>query len=188
MSLEYLEKQVSQLRRNKVANKSRYIYHNSSIKFLKWLYRNKIHLLTQIFLDFIKLDNNHDPCDQSIRDFLNLQDKHPPILFESISAKDFLTWIVPLKTVKEKSPGYSKYNGHQSSFFNLFRDYGNHMSEELSTELQNNYTGLKRTIAVKTATSNVSCKIGKDPLSMNNFWKVKRDHIFGRTFLILCWN
>ena len=123
MNLEELEEKVTEIERNAVAQVSRGIYQNSSARFLKWVYVNKRHLLTQSFISSVELDSNGEPTDHSIKSILSIQPEQPPIHFEELTARDFLTWIVSLRKKDGTVPGYSSYNSHRSALFNLFRDY-----------------------------------------------------------------
>jgi hypothetical protein len=94
MNLDALEEQVTALRRITVVTKSRDIYSYSIIKLLKWLYKNKSHLMTQFFFEKVRLDTNGEPTDDSLCEMLSHQPNNPPIQFDMITARDFLTWLV----------------------------------------------------------------------------------------------
>ena len=153
-----LEAEVNEIRNNTVSAKSRAVYVNSNVNFIRWLHEHKRHLLNG---EFIAASDNMSKA--SIKRLLNQRAIHP-ILFDDITAAEFMTWIVSLRTKSGSKPGYSSCNGHRSAFFNLFRTYGQIMNQELASELTNHFLGLKRRTAQEIVRGERNVKVGKDPL------------------------
>jgi hypothetical protein len=152
--------------------------------------------LTNQFFEAVEMDDTLQPTDESLRKALNLGPNNPPIMFNLVTARDFLTWIVSLVKKDGTSPGYSTFNSHRAAFFNLFRDFGVTMSKTLEFELRNHFKGLKRRVASRVTNGDGKCKTGKDPLSFGMYrclalamlQSQSREFVFARTFMILCWN
>ena len=70
----------------------------------------------------------------------------PPIFFDLLSAKVFMTWLLSLRKKNGDTYASSSYNSHRAALFNLYRDFGATMSTELESELKNHYKGLKRKV------------------------------------------
>jgi hypothetical protein len=119
-----------------------------------------------------------------------------PILFDTLTADVFLSFIVSLRKKDGSKLGASSCNTHRAALFNLFRNYHKVMGTELEKELASYFKGLKRTIAENTARGEDEIRIGKDPLefSLYRYWckemivRKEKDFIFARCFLVICWN
>jgi hypothetical protein len=194
MSLEQLEIEVLSIRSNTVALNSRSIYTSSTVRFLQWTYVHKQYLLTPGFLELLVLDTSRIPTKDSTKAALLTAPNNPPILFEALTANDFLTWVVSLRKADGTSLSYPSYNSHRSALFNLFRNFGKVTSKIQESEIQTLFKGLKRTVAQTIARGEAEVKVGKDPLSfslyrypcLTFFQEISRDFIFARTFMILC--
>lgn len=191
--MDTLIAEVHEIRNNTVASNSRTIYLNSITRFVLWISVNKPQLLHPDFIHAVQ--SIEGSRKQVIRQVL-LQKNIQPIIFNEIQAPDFMSWLVSLRTNQGSRPGYSTYNSHRSALFNLFRDYGQTMSQELASELSNYFKGLKRTTTMAIARGEASVKVGKDPLPfslyklicLNLLKESKKEYIFGHCFMIICWN
>jgi hypothetical protein len=196
MDLEQYEAEVSTLRANTVSSSSRAVYTSSTVKMLQWMYHNKRHLVSDMWLSNVALDDHGNILRSSIISMLQCAPNNPPIHFEELAAQDFMVWIVTLKKGDGSPLGYSTFNTHRAALFNLYRDFGAQMSKPLETELKNHFKGLKRQTALNIAAGEGEIKIGKDPLSFSLYCflgrqlllQPQREYIFARCFLVLCWN
>jgi hypothetical protein len=155
-----LEAAVSNIRANTVSENSRAAYRRSSIKFLKWLFAHKINLCTQ------ECQNRLVGCeertiDATIASMLNGAPNNPPIEFDTITARYFVTWIVTLRKAEGSVPGYSAYNCHRAAFLTCSAISAVTMSKQLETELRNHFKGLKRQTALSLAAGAGQIKVGK---------------------------
>jgi hypothetical protein len=198
VDLDALRDEVDHLRSNTVSQSSRSVYLLANCRFLLWIWINKSHLLTDEFHRHAALLN--DPSDKEkisfIKEFIANAPHNPPLRFESLTAIDFMAWIVSLRKKDGSTLGYNAQNTNRSALFNLFRDYRKTMSEELSREIKNTFIGLKRKIAINQQNGNGSIKVGKSPLAfdlyrdigMKMLQKEEKEFIFARCFLLICWN
>lgn len=205
MDLSGAAARVKSIRKDTVAAKSRGIYILSNARFLAWLFENKPHLLTDSTLAALEQEQTQQRTRLTSKEVVKilkelLDDNHPgqdhPLKFDELTVTDFMTWIVTLKKKDGSEPCYSTNNSHRAALFNLFRDSGVHMARDFELELQNHFKGLKRQTAVAVTAGEAKCRTGKDPmpfglysiLAMEMLKSTTREHMFARTFLILCWN
>lgn len=99
MDLEQYEAEVSTLRANTVSASSRAVYTSSTVKMLQWMYHNKRHLVSDMWLSNVALDDHGNILRSSIISMLQCAPNNPPIHFEELTAQDFMVWIVTLKKV-----------------------------------------------------------------------------------------
>lgn len=195
-SLEDIAIEVEDIRANTVAGTSRTIYRNSYARFLTWLACNKQHLVTEHFLTQLDTSTSDTAMRKRIIDVMKGDRGNPPIHFDLLEARDFITWLLTLKKRDGSTPGYSTYNSHRAGLFNLFRHYGISMSRQLESELSTHFKGLKRRIATNTTAGLERVKTGKDPMPFGFYQSLcgtlleysSKDMLFARTFLIICWN
>lgn len=193
--MEALLEEVANIRKNTVSDSSRYLYNSSNIKFLLFLLENRPDLLTSEFLDSVKDVDGNDDLRKEILKILDSQDV-PPVRFNLLTATDFLAWIVSLKKKDGKPLAFSTFNTHRAALFNLYRDFRVPMSSELSEELSNYYTGLKRKCADEVGKNGEKITSGKDPLdySLYKLFGIelllsnKKENIFAHTFMTITWN
>jgi len=78
----------------------------------------------------------------------------------------------------------------------VFRDFQKDLPLEFKNALQEFYVGLKKDLNQIDATGVLKITTGKEPMSMTTYrlfcktmmFSDKRNYIFARTFLIICWN
>jgi hypothetical protein len=193
MELCSLQAEVSLIRANTVTSTFRSAYRRSTVKFLIWLHDHRRELLSSACIDYLEDKPNRS---DALLELLSSAPRTPPIMFDTITAADFLMWIVTLRKTDGSTPGYSSYNSHRAAFFNLFRDYEQTMSKRLESELSNHFKGLKRQTALQIAQGESEVKVGKDPLSFTLYRFLglqlmiqnSRECVFARCFMVLCWN
>jgi hypothetical protein len=190
-----LEDEVDFMRENQISNNSKKIYNYSTINYLKWLYANRQNVLTEEFIGAVEIPRDTGrPTTESIIAFLDT--KEPPVHFDQISAKDFMTWLASLRKKNGDKPGFSTYNSHRSAFSNMFRYCGILMPSALEKDLATHFKGLKRLTVQNLVAGNENIKIGKDPLSFELYKFLAKqmlmqptpEYIFAHTFMLLTWN
>ena len=85
---------------------------------------------------------------EKLREILDGAPNDPPIMFDIMTARDFMTWIVTLRKSDGTRLSASSFDGHRSGLFNIFRDFGFTMSKELESELKTHFKGLKSSVPV----------------------------------------
>jgi hypothetical protein len=105
MDLEQYEAEVSTLRANTVSASSRAV----TVKMLQWMYHNKRHLVSDMWLSNVAHDDHGNILRSSIISMLQCAPDNPPIHFEELTAQDFMVWIVTLKKGDGTPLGYSLY-------------------------------------------------------------------------------
>ena len=109
---------VEELWENIVGSKSNKIYNGSMVRFLVWVWANHKSLLTSECAAAADLETNKV---KFFKSFLKKGRAHPPIHFEALTPRIFLSWIVKLRKKDGEKPGTSSYSSHRSGLFNLFR-------------------------------------------------------------------
>jgi hypothetical protein len=193
------EAQLHNLREDIIAEKSKIVYINSSIKFLTWLFVNKRDVLTEAFLDHVRLNmlpNQIEPKRASVKQYID-QNMGLPLHFNRITADIFMAWI---SSYLKPDGGYYKfatYNTLRSSLNFLFIRYTSDAPPvTIVTKLKGYFKALKRRCANNLQAGIDSLKVGKDPLRFDLYKffgnilikDVKKDMMIARTFLIVCWN
>eukprot|EP00644_Phytophthora_capsici_P000270 jgi/Phyca11/99952/e_gw1.4.1039.1 len=172
-SLLTLEAEVTSARASTISSNSRASYLNSTVRFLQWVLKNKRELINENFANTIVLDAKGIAKKESIKVALSSAPNNPPIAFDRITARDFMTWIVSMKCTDGSYHSFSTYAGHRSAFYNLFQDY--------------------HWIAPAIGQGLGQIKVGKDPMPLGLYKQVamamltssSRDMVFARVFLIL---
>ena len=194
--MEDFELEVEQIRANTISDTSRLLYHSSMCRFLMFLWSHHPELLTNRFVEAVNMEQER-PLRNRMLDYLKqplpLED---PIIFDLLTAKTFMTWLVTLKKADGSMLSYSSYNGHRTGLFNLFRNYRKKMSEELSNELTHHFRGLKRKIAQSLQAGEGNIKVGKEPLSFGLYRflgvclmkESSKEFTFAHAFMTICWN
>ena len=105
----------------------------------------------------------------AIKEWLNSDKEriYPPILFDNISACDFLSFIVSLTKSDGTKPSFSTYNTKRAAFKHLFRMYQKKQNENMTNELESHFCGLKRVTAIAIQNGNGDIKSGKSPISLD---------------------
>jgi hypothetical protein len=109
---------------------------NSNIRLITWLYENDRIPLNDAFIEKAE---SLGGLTRSVKKGLLLERNVKPIQFNHVTATEFMTWMVSLRTKDGSRPGYSTYNSHRSAFFNLFRAYGETIGPELASEICNHF-------------------------------------------------
>ena len=195
--MDVLQDEVDAVRQNTVSAESRRLYARSIARFLLWLIQNKPDLVTENLLTAVDTSTGREALEK-IKAFVEDKDNGPPIDFESITARVFVTWLVSIRKSNGAKPGYSAYNSHRAALFNLYRDYDVSMSSTLKEQMSHFFKGLKRTTARRTADGMERVQVGKNPLQFVTYRRIGQfmldqhhsrfDSIFGHFFMVLCWN
>eukprot|EP00644_Phytophthora_capsici_P010188 jgi/Phyca11/120278/e_gw1.41.290.1 len=158
--------QVRQIRENTVTARSRTTYQNSYCRFLAWLLENKQHLIVSQFAECVGGIGAYTPQQlrSRFKEAINQNHRVEPIIFDTLSAEDFVTWLVTLKRKGCGALSYAALNTHRAGLFNLFRDYGKIMSKTLESELTTYFKGLKHKLAKDASNGASGIKTGKDPM------------------------
>ena len=122
LSLSKYEKEVTRIRACNVAKNSRlgYIYRCSSARFLEWLYKRKPEILTNSCKTSLDGCVDESERNEKLREILD----GAPIMFDIMTARDFMTWIVTLRKSDGTRLSASSFDGHTSGLFKIFRDFG----------------------------------------------------------------
>eukprot|EP00644_Phytophthora_capsici_P007419 jgi/Phyca11/111881/e_gw1.21.330.1 len=174
--LATLEDEVTIARASTISSNSRASYLSSTVRFLQWMLKNKRGLVNESFASAVVLGVNGLATKESVKSALSTAPTNPPIDFERITARDFMTWIVSMKNSDDTYHSFSTYAGHRSAFYNLFQDY--------------------HCIAAAIGQGLGQIKVGKDPMPLSLYKQVatamlmspSRDMVFARTFMVLSWN
>ncbi|KAG6963111.1 hypothetical protein JG688_00008304, partial [Phytophthora aleatoria] len=79
---------------------------------------------------------------------VNQDPRIAPLVFDTLAAEDFATWLVTLKRRDSAELSYSALNNHRAGLFNLFRDFSKTMSKTLESELTTYFKSLKHKLAL----------------------------------------
>ena len=194
--MDDLDAEVELIRSGTVSVKSRRIYRASSARFITWLIENNPNLVPRSFRNACGRELSTKELRKRVK-CLIADKQNEPLYFERLTAKVFIKWILSMR----KGDGvemlsYSSYNSHRSTLMNLYRDFSKRVNDDLENELSNYFKGLKRRIAESAANGVEPVKVGKDPLSFAFYNFIcqammksnDKEMIFGRLFLIMCWN
>ncbi|ETK81303.1 hypothetical protein L915_13200 [Phytophthora nicotianae] len=150
VDFDVLEKQVTEIQRNKVSARSHAVYENSYGRFIAWVVRYKPRLIRPTFAE--KLG------DVSILTVKQLRKR-----LEATSV--FGAWLLTLEKPDGGCLSYAALNTHKVGLFNLYRDYGREIPPTMEKELHKYFKGLKRQMVKAAAQGEISAKTGKDPFS-----------------------
>jgi hypothetical protein len=125
--------------------------------------------------------------------------KHPPIKFDLLTADWVMRWMVDIRE-KAAAQGihlsFGSYGQNRAALNHLFRSYRHEMSLQLAGELAVHFRGLKRETALSVGQGRGRVQTGKDPMSFTLYKRLcrfylkseKREYVFTRTFMVMCWN
>jgi hypothetical protein len=111
MDLTEFENGVSNIRANTFTSRFKKVYRRSNIRLLKWIIQHKAALMNDSLSARIQL-NNGEADDQLLSTILDSAPENPPIHFQSLTARDFMTWIVSLRKSDGSKPGPSACSSH----------------------------------------------------------------------------
>jgi len=164
--LSDLEEEVAVARASTISAKSRASYLGSTVRFLEWMFKNKASLIRADFSRAVVLNASGVPDKVSLRSALSTAPDNPPIDFDRITERDFMTWIVSLKKPNGYYHSFSTYAGHRFAFYNLFQDYLRVMCRDFSRELSSHFKGFQRKVAEAVGQECGQIKVGKDPMPL----------------------
>lgn len=132
-----LREQVRQIRENTVTARSRATYQSSYCRFLAWAVQTKGHLIAPQFAECIGAAAVYSTSQlrARVKEAVNQDPRIAPLDFDTLTAEDFVTWLVTLKRKDGGALRYSALSTHRAGLFSLFRDFSKTMSKTLETEL-----------------------------------------------------
>ncbi|KAG2812604.1 hypothetical protein PC112_g15100 [Phytophthora cactorum] len=162
---------VRQIRENTVTARSRATYQSSYCRFLAWVLKNKAHFITPQFAGGVGDVAVYSPQQLRalVKDVVNQDPRIAPLVFDTLAAEDFATWLVTLKRRDGAELSYSALNNHRAGLFNLFRDFSKTMSKTLELELTTYFKSLKHKLAKDASNGASEIKTGQDS-PMFNFY------------------
>lgn len=90
-NLAGLERDVEAARSRIISEGSRNSYRSSSVRFLQWMMRRKRDLVRDEFVWPLVLDAARCPTKASLKASLGSAPSNPPLYFEQVTTRDFLT-------------------------------------------------------------------------------------------------
>ena len=121
----------------------------------------------------------------------------PPMDFKEYTSKDFLIYLLSLRTKKKKRLRSASYNAKRSSHFHLCRMYGFRQDDEFMAQITVLFKGLKQRITEEKQDGEGKIQKGKIPMSLCLYRHLNEymlrhntlESIFARAFLTTTtWN
>jgi integrase len=189
---------ANRVRENYISQSTRTVYTGAIVKFLKWSFVHRRHLVTEHFTHECTINDNALIDDKSIRQFLktSVASQTLPLHFDFITASDILDFVISLRKPDGSRVGYSALNSHRSAINHLFRMFRQRIPAEARETMSVDFRGLKRMNAMEAADGKTELRQGKDPLpfeiyrmlARNIFAQPSKDCIFAHCFMVICWN
>ena len=167
-----IEREIAEIREQNIGTGSRKSYGKSAARFILFLFAGSINMISPIF---------HSappplcyPTEENVGRFFKLPYEErieimAPIRLDTLTAKDFMRFLVTLRKKDGEKPSASTLSGHQSALFHLYREFQTDMPPRLVAELKRHFRGLKR-IKVKDLGEGIGkLKVGKDPLDIETY-------------------
>ena len=196
---------IKDLRVGCVSNNSKKLYESANVLFLFYNLKYNKHLIHKTWMKTISSftygvtdeAKKNKIIKKTIRKLLQKADeKCPPMDFKMYTAKDFMIYLLSLRSKKKTRLSPASYNGKRSSYFHLCRMYGVKQSDEFMQQITVLFKVLKRRIRKEKQDGEGKSRTGKIalPISFNhcfNYYMLydnTLESVFIRAFLTITWN
>jgi hypothetical protein len=123
----------------------------------------------------------------------------PPLKFDQLSADWVMRWVINIRQTAFAEGIYLSFGTNRqnrAAIKHLIRSYRQMMPVQMDAELSIYFKGLQRQTAKAIGTGRGRVQTGKDPMSFTLYKRLckfyfkseKREHVFARTFMVICWN